>query len=238
MKIYRATSGPFAERPYFTPEEIDQICADELRKMGLFPQGPEPIRVERFIEKKFKINPKYEELPAEILGYTKFGPKGLQEMVISRTLTEENSEAAERRVNSTLAHESGHGLLHAHLFVLAKPSKTLFEQGFDIKEQKILCRKEAVDGVSECPRSNSSNRWWEIQANMAIGGLLLPRELVLKALGPYLVERGRLGARTLDFTRKKSATRHLAEVFDVNPIVARIRINGLFPLSYEHQLSF
>jgi Zn-dependent peptidase ImmA (M78 family) len=158
-------------------------------------------------------------------------------MVISRALTEENSKAAERRVNSTLAHESGHGLLHVHLFALAKPSKSLFDQGFDIKEQKILCRKEAVDGASDHVRSNSGNRWWEIQANMAIGGLLLPRALTLTALGSYLVEQGRLRARILDYTRKESAARHLAEVFDVNPIVARIRLEGLFPSGQENQLT-
>lgn len=238
MRTYRATSGPFTERPFFTPEEVDQTCTEELRKVGLFPLGPEPIRIDRFIEKRFKVVPKYEDFSEAVLGYTKFGSKGVQEIVISRTLIEENSKAAERRVNSTLAHESGHGLFHAHLFVLAKPSKSLFEEGLDLKEQKILCRKDTVDGVLERPRSNCGRRWWEIQANMAIGGLLLPRELVLKALGPYLVEQGRLGARTLDFTRKESAARHLAEIFDVNPIVVRIRIDGLFPPSYEHQLSF
>jgi hypothetical protein len=33
----------------------------------------------------------------------------------------------ERRVRSTLAHEAGHGLLHAHLFVLA-PQQGLFQR--------------------------------------------------------------------------------------------------------------
>jgi hypothetical protein len=237
MRIYRESSGPFSERLFFTPEEVDQTCVDELRKVGLLPQRPEPIRIDRFIEKRFKIVHKYDDLPEDILGYTKFGSKGVQEIVISKGLTEEKSKAAERRVSSTLAHESGHGLFHAHLFALEKPAKSLFEGGLDFREQKILCRKDTIDGILERPRSNCGTRWWEVQANMAIGGLLLPRELVLKALGPYLVEQGHLRARVLDFARKESAARHLADVFDVNPIVASIRIDKLFAPSYRNQLS-
>jgi hypothetical protein len=52
MRTYRATSGPFAERPFFSLEEVDRTCADELRKLGLLPREPEPIRIERFIEKR------------------------------------------------------------------------------------------------------------------------------------------------------------------------------------------
>jgi hypothetical protein len=237
MKTYRATSGPFAERTFFSPEEIDNICADELRKVGLFPQDPKPVRIDRFIEKRFGIVHKYADLPEDILGCAKFGSKGVQEIVISNSLVEENSKASERRVNSTLAHESGHGLLHAYLFALAKPSQGLFQEGLDFVEQRILCRKDTVDGILEHPKRNRGTQWWEIQANMAIGGLLLPRDLVLNALEPYLVEQGSLGAKVLDFARKESAARHLAEVFDVNPIVAKIRIEGMFPANYEKQLS-
>ena len=49
MKTYRPKSGPFSERPHFEPSEIDRICADELRKQGLYPNSPEAIRIDRFV---------------------------------------------------------------------------------------------------------------------------------------------------------------------------------------------
>ena len=64
-------------------------------------------------------------------------------------------------------------------------------------------------------------RWWEFQANQAIGSLLLPRPLVNAFLDqsgtpiPTPAERGSLA--------KKAAA-----IFDVNPIVVRIRLDSLF----------
>jgi hypothetical protein len=49
------------------------------------------------------------------------------------------------------------------------------------------------------------------------------------ALEPYVVASGSLGLRTFDQARLEEATRMLADLFDVNPVVARIRINQIFP---------
>lgn len=235
MRVYRSSSGPFSERPFFSLKEIDQICADELTKFGLFPREPQPIRIDRFIEKRFNVAPKYEDLPDGVLGYTKFGSKGVQEIGISKALAEENSKVSERRINSTLAHESGHGLLHAHLFSLEKQPTNLVGSDFDIPAKKILCRKETVEGIQDRPRNDCGQKWWEYQANMAIGGLLLPRKLVMIAIEPFLMESGRLGVKVLDEARKEIATKALAEAFDVNPIVVRIRINSIFSINREDQ---
>ena len=72
-------------------------------------------------------------------------------------------------------------------------------------------------------------RWWEFQANRAMGGLLCPRALVQEALKPFLMPSGSLGGVTLDESRKEGAARALADIFDVNPIVAKIRISELYP---------
>jgi hypothetical protein len=61
MKPFR--SGASSKQPYFTHSQIDQICCDELRNEGLLPNSPEPIRIDRFIEKRFKVSPTYEDLP-------------------------------------------------------------------------------------------------------------------------------------------------------------------------------
>jgi hypothetical protein len=42
------------------------------------------------------------------------------------------------------------------------------------------------------------------------------------------VQSGSLGAVTLDEKRRDEAVRTLADIFDVNPIVAKIRVNELY----------
>lgn len=74
-------------------------------------------------------------------------------------------------------------------------------------------------------------RWWEFQANRAIGGLLCPRLLVHEALKPFFVPTGLMGEASLDESRREEAVRVLAQLFDVNPIVAKIRFSEICPPS-------
>src|SRR5436190_5378201 len=107
MKTFRTQSGPFSERPHFEPREIDQICVDELWKAGCYPDAPGPVRIDRFVEKRFDVVPQYEEMPAGVLGYTKFGKAGVEAIIISAVLDGEEGKVAERRIRSTIAHEAG-----------------------------------------------------------------------------------------------------------------------------------
>jgi hypothetical protein len=225
MKTFRTKSGPFAERPHFDPSEIDRICADELRKESLYPSSPEATRIDRFVEKRFSIVPQYKDLPEGVLGFTKFSKKGVEAIVIAAALDAEKGKVADRRVRTTLAHEAGHGLLHAYLFALDEKPLHLFDADSH-SDHKILCRD--VQGEERKSRAYDG-RWWEFQANRAIGGLLCPRTLVQEALKPFLVPSGSLGALTMDEKRRDGAARTLADIFDVNPIVAKIRINELYP---------
>ena len=236
MKTFRS-SGLFAEQPYYTQAEIEQICVDELQKSGLYPSEPAPIRVDRFIEKRFGIRPSYEDLPAGLLGFTRFGDTGVEEIVVSRALDEEGSRAAERRLRSTLAHEGGgHGLLHAHLFALGLDLRPLLADALDSQKPKILCRIGGIAGIGSSKIKKYDGRWWEFQANQAMGAMLLPRKLVVGALEPILAV-GSLGQRVLQPTQVEEAALLLAEVFDVNPVVARIRIEGLYPETKSGQLT-
>jgi hypothetical protein len=225
MKTIRSRSGPFSERPHFEPSEIELICADELRRAGLYPNLPEAIRVDRFVEKRFGVVPEYEDLPEGVLGFTEFSKNGVEAIVISVALDSEKSKVAERRVRTTLAHEAGHGLLHAYLFALDEKPLYLFDSDSH-SDHQILCRD--VQGEERKGRAYDG-RWWEFQANRAMGGLLCPEALVREALKPFLIPSGSLGAVTLDETRRERAIRTLADIFDVNPIVAKIRINELHP---------
>jgi len=225
MKTYRPKSGPFSERPHFEPSEIDRICADELQKESLYPNSPEAIRIDRFVEKRFNVVPQYEDLPKGVLGFTKFTKKGVEAIVVATALDAEKGEVADRRVRTTLAHEAGHGLLHAYLFALDDKPLHLFDADSQ-SDHKILCRDVRGD---ERKNQAYDGRWWEFQANRAISGLLCPKTLVQESLKPFLVTIGSLGAVTLDEKRREGAVRTLADIFDVNPIVAKIRINELYP---------
>lgn len=224
MKTIRTNIGPFQERPHFEPGEIDRTCVEQLRKVGLYPSSPEPIRIDRFIEKRFGVVPSYDDLPDGVLGYTEFGKGGVKAIVVSRTLGEDTGQPAERRLRSTMAHEAGHGFLHGYLFALNEPAPNLFSKEA-CQARQILCRE--VLGEQQQKTGPKSN-WSEYQANRAIGGLLLPRGLVAAALKPYMVSTGTLGGLILDPARVSEAITLLSETFDVNPIVARYRIDDLY----------
>lgn len=234
MKTFKAKRGPFAEQPYYTSADVDTICSDALQSLGLYPSDPAPIRIDRFIERRFNIQPVYEELPNGLLGFTRFSTKGVEQIVVTRFLDEEGTLSAERRLRTTLAHEAGHGLLHAHLFVLSERLDSLFGDGLAEDAPKILCRPDGLP--SELRESRSSYCWWEFQANMAMGALLLPKVLVLKAVEAHLEPQGMLGLPVLNADRRDRVIHELADVFDVNPVVARIRLRSLYPASPMNQL--
>ena len=221
MKPFRSS---IHKAPYFTPGQIDNMCCDELRAVGLLPDSPEPIRIDRFIEKRFNVSPQYEDMPQGVLGFTRFGKNGVKAVVISAALDAEGGKVAARRVRTTIAHEGGHGLLHAHLFALDEIPLHLFDQDSHSRDQ-ILCRDVHGD---EQKAHRYDGRWWEVQANRAMSSLLCPKPLVLAAMKPFLSPAGLLGTAMLPEARREEAVRALAEIFDVNAAVTRIRIGEMY----------
>jgi hypothetical protein len=226
MRTYRPRSGgKFAEQPFYSASDFESICVEALTSVELFPASPSPVRIDRFIEKRFKIQPTYAPLPQGVLGFTRFGTRGVEEIVISQTFDEEGTAVAERRLRTTLAHEGGHGLLHAHLFALGERPDSLFAGELAPDGPKIMCRDEG------------SYRWWEYQANQAMGVLLLPQSLVDKTLEETVEARGLLGVRILPSAERDAAIRLIVDTFDVNSIVAKYRLDALYPPSAEQQLT-
>jgi hypothetical protein len=222
MKIPSRTGGLSSKRLYLPASHIEKICNDALRSVRLLPETPSAVRIERFIEKKFGFSPEYAALPAGVLGYTELGTAGPGRIVVDRGLAEADSVVAERRISTTLAHEAGHCLFHAHLFGATPSSAELFNDDEEHSlAPKILCRDE--------PSPSYDGKWWEYQANAAIGPLLLPQELVIQAVQPFLECRGLLGLPTLADRARRPAELAIAETFNVNPIVSRIRLSEMFP---------
>ena len=220
MRKLPTPSGPFPFQLYFEDlGEIDEICLEALKNQSLLPSKPAPIRIERFVEKEFKTALRYEDLGPDNLGWTIFNCfGGVEAILISRFLEEQNTASARRRARSTVAHEAGHGLLHGLLFIDAPD--------LGENQRRILCRSEDILGESQ--RSHRG-RWWEFQANQAIGSLLLPEPLMNVFLEESGIGPDSSGSGELIPEQRESLAKKAAGIFEVNPIVARIRLDSLFP---------
>jgi len=234
MKTRRSQSGPFQEQVYYEDHEMESICADALKNAGYLPATPSPIRIDRFVEKHLAPI-QYTDLGPHILGCTEFSAKGVTAVIISSALDEEKTKPAERRLRSTIAHEAGHGLLHMHLFASLNNQQAHFADWTDPARPRILCRD--IDGASLSGRQPGySGRWWEYQANRAIGALLLPKKLFASAVSSYGEARGLMGSIVILNAKRQQAISELADLFDVNPAVARIRLDQLYPVTEEKQM--
>jgi hypothetical protein len=222
MNERRDPSSPFGVKLWFDRGEIDDICEDSLTARGCFPQIPAPIEVETFIEKQFGCAVEYVDLGTAILGFTQFASTGAVSRMGASSVLFEGGKSGGRRARATLAHEAGHGLLHALLFI-NPPRSDLFPEGmYDAGKRQIMCRAEDLS-------AGYNGRWWEFQANQAIGGLLLPKRLVRQALAPFIENTGQLGQARIVEAQREAAVLKVAEIFEVNPVVARIRVSELCP---------
>lgn len=220
-----ARGGPHPFELFFEPDEIDQICEQALRSRGLFPSEPRPVRIDKFVEDHFpSCITDFDDFGAGILGGVAFRPDGeLERLWVSRTLAEDPSQVAQRRVRSTFAHEAGHGMLHGCLFVDDGQMDLLATSTQEAR--RILCRAEDIAPTVELHHARG---WWEVQANRAIGGLLLPKELVRMAVQPFAQAATPFGGLILVESRRESAVREVAECFEVSAAVARIRLQKMF----------
>ena len=153
--------------------------------------------------------------------------------MINRLLEDGSNLASQRRARTTLAHEAGHIILHTPLLTppehiqlhLLGPSKPTDSETVCREDFEVILKQGTYNGD-----------WREYQANMVIGPLLLPRSLVSQALIKFVVANDFSGIMKLDKTRREEATLLLAEIFDVNPIVSRIRLGELYPDSTQLSL--
>jgi hypothetical protein len=232
MREYSTKDGPYPIRLHYEPAEIDQICENALRFSKLLPQTPEPIRIERFLEKHFEVPVVYDQIEPGIMGCTVFESSGrVSGFIISPEIETNGTKSEERRARSTLAHEGGHGLLHPKLFMTGPVSPSLFSDE-PPPPLRILCRSNDIGPAAAKPRY--SGQWWEWQANRAISGLLLPRKLTRLAAEPFFESDGLF--HPILVKRRSEAVASLAETFDVNPVVVRIRLDELYPVSDQLSL--
>jgi hypothetical protein len=231
VRTYRARSGPFQQQLFFSPEEIDEMCLQALGDR-FTPKNLCPVRIDRFVEDYFKCPVVYAELPEGVLGCTAFNANGSIKAVVISSTIEDGAAASERRIRSTIAHEAGHCLMHPSLFMDSTsqqlfPSNTKSAENLDFQARKILCRGGDIHPGEQQKRYDG--RWWEWQANRAIGGFLLPKHLVRAAVQSRLEPSPFGGIAVLPECHRREAEVLLATTFEVNPVVARIRLYEMFP---------
>jgi len=223
MSSAASGAGPFPRRIFIPDQHIERLSRETLESVGLLPESPQPIRIDRFIYLQFGFEEEYTELPAHIMGCAKFTKRGLCRIMVNRDLAEVPDAVSHRRVRSTLAHEAGHGLLHNDLFIeklTQEDCGQLFggeaEACDSVTKEGFACRAEV--GIHEV----RPFEWWEYQANLAMSCLLLPWHLVTAAakerFDAVLDGPGDMDSRIV------RAEKEIAEVFDVNRQMVAIRL--------------
>ncbi len=239
------TTGPFRKWPFFQPQEIEQIAADDLRAHQLFPDRPREVDVDSLVQKLFGFTPTYLDPGEGILGYIRFDEKKPKVIIIAEALAELGSDTTEHRRRSTLAHEIGHGRLHAGPFtelVQAKHSGYASEfvrspgttraafacRTADIRDQE-LAKSPALSGLAQWERMA------EWQANRYMAAVLTPARLVRIAIGDLLGATEAHAMIALDEAERTSFTPHLSRLFNVSRQLASCRLAELFPESAAGQ---
>ena len=216
---------------WYEDHEFDDIM-DELRARagaGVFEPG-RGVDVDAVLERAFGVVPDFVDLPAGLLGRTRFAPDGRFEIEVSRTLSEEaeHDRVARRRLRSTLGHECGHGALHAHLHVADVKTLSLFNDAPVARTPRILCRHETVEALAPSASPRYDGQWWEYQANRGMACLLLPRRMLADQVRDICATRKHasieVAVRDGD---GELVVRRLSEVFDVNPKMLFYRLQDL-----------
>lgn len=161
--------------------------------------GLRRLDVERFYEtylpKRFGINTGYQKLTAGIHGFT--NPAKL-ESAVEIQLVEASDRATVRFGRSTIGHEAGHCVLHAHQFKKRSETEAFLHDHHHAPEQRLFRRDEIKP--YECPEWQA---WWFCKA------IFLPRSVLSKE-----VERG-------------ITVRKIADIVDLNPAFVEVRLRNL-----------
>lgn len=162
MKTIRDRAGRL--RRWYRADEIEDLAEAALRDGGIWPMSDRAaVDIEQFVEVTLGATVDYGvELDDETLGFTIFDRP--PRVVVSRKLTDLATSAAATpglrgRWRATLAHEAAHLLLHADLF----------DAGGRTASQTAA---EAKPGHRD--------GWLEVQANMGMAALLVPRRLLVR----------------------------------------------------------
>jgi len=216
---------------FLEPEEIEATMEAELEKGGFLPLAASPVvKIDLFIESHLKAPlDQYADLPADVLGMTEFDRNGKPRIRINRDLSDALDGEYEipgmaGRQRATLAHEAAHVILHRFLFAFDPRQFELSlssEKNSTASEPQRCLKRDAVF------RAGGSD-WKEVQANMGMAALLMPRR-IFRAVSAEEIGRAGIGEAELEAGTAPvvALARALSKRFDVSREAARIRLETL-----------
>ena len=168
----------------FDPNVLTELCNLDIERL-----------YEQYIPKRFGISTGYQELSRGIHGYT--NPTKL-ESAVSVTLVDSSDTSTRRFGRSTIGHETGHCVLHAHQFRKKQVLDAFLHDGPHDVSQKLF-RQEDI-------KAFESPEWqaWEFCKS-----LFLPRKLLISA------------------AEKGCSIRQISEITDLNPAFVETRLRNL-----------
>jgi hypothetical protein len=168
------------------------------------------------------------DLEPSVLGLTEFHSDGRPRILINRDLSDaiddDNTPLGVRgRWRATMAHEASHVVMHRVLFELSDGQEGLFRVAASVQPARLMrCLKKGV-----LFRGQASADWREVQANMGMAALLMPRA-AFRAAAAAALER--LGIRPEPLGGSAVAVMlasEMATVCDVSRQAATIRLETL-----------
>ena len=199
--------------------------------------GRQPVRsdVEQHLGAQFD---QYASLPAEVLGQTDFRVGAPPLVMVNADLTgaalddDDSPLGLKGRWRATVAHEACHVIFHRCLFNLSPEQKSLFGEDGDSREpakrlQRCL-KRDVVYG-------RTGSDWREVQANMGMAALLMPRPLFMAVCQKLLLRLGKDRVFT-DTPEAGVIASEIATAFQVSRQAATIRLKTLGVLAAGGQV--
>jgi hypothetical protein len=210
-----------------------------LIKAGLMPELNNPVvNLDMFVEQHLQAQfDPYATLDSRVLGETEFRVGAKPKVSINKDLTgaalddDDSQPALLGRWRATLAHEATHVIVHRCLFDLNEVQRSLFD---DLK-----AAEPEVKHLQRCMKRDilfrgGTSDWREIQANMGMAALLMPKALFVAAFRQEMerlsVDRVDKGAAVVE-----TMVAHLAKRFQVSKQATSIRFETLELLSQPEQ---
>ena len=230
--------GPDGQpRIWYEPEEIEGIAEEELRRAGLTPTLTDPVtNLEHLIEIHLKAKlDQYADLPEDVLGITHFQSSKRINVSISRVLTERAEQSLPRpgvvgRWRATMAHEASHVILHRFLFdsVLAGTIANRSNENKPEYSRLMRCLQENVvpEKSENWDRTRRAKDWREVQANMGMAALLMPRRLFGR-IAHQQIDELMLSEINKGSPSAISLCSAVSEIFQVSKQAASIRLESL-----------
>ena len=220
MKWVKDNTGRFAQRPHYTPEDLDRDCETTISEFLIrhngrveYPISTDDLTV--LIESVVEDLDLYADLSddgAEVEGVTDFYRGNLPKVKISRKLT--SDPRLSNRLRTTLTHELGHVKFHASLFD-APATGSLFGNESSSSNK---CKRDNM-------LSSAQTNWMEWQAGYACGAFLMPATALTETVRTFLVDQRIVGSQLLLSSVEADALiRYVSSCYQVSRLAAQIRL--------------